>query len=82
MSNAAPSGLLGRLARVTAMADRDRIRIAALASALFIGGLSLAGIGLRHHPVARSTGAVQARSPAANVAPVTYDDEGGEGDAD
>ena len=63
------------------MTDRARIRIAALVTALFIGGLSITGIGLRHHPVAQSTEAAQARA-AANVAPVAYDDEGGGSDAD
>jgi hypothetical protein len=64
------------------MADRDRIRIAALVTALFISGLSVAGLGLRHHPVAQSTGPAQARPTAANVAPPAYDDEGDEGDSD
>jgi hypothetical protein len=64
------------------MTDRARIRIAALVTALFIGGLSIMGIGLRHHSVAQSTESAQAPAAAANVAPVAYDDEGGGSDAD
>jgi hypothetical protein len=63
------------------MTDRLRIRIAALVTALFIGSLSLAGIGLRHHSVAQPATA-QARSTASDVAPVAFDDEGDESDAD
>ena len=64
------------------MTDRLRIRIAALVTALFIGGLSLAGVGLRHHSVAQPSGVAQAASTTADVAPAAYDDEGGERDAD
>jgi hypothetical protein len=64
------------------MVDRTRIRIAALVTALFICGLSIAGIGLRHHTIAQPSGAAQARSTATNVAPVAYDDEGSDGDED
>jgi hypothetical protein len=64
------------------MADRDRIRIAALVTALFIGGLSLAGIGLRHQTVAQSSGAAQARSAPTKVAPVAFEDDESSDDAD
>jgi len=64
------------------MTDRLRIRIAALATALFIGSLSLAGIGLRHHSVTQPAPAAQARSTASDIAPVAFDDEGDESDAD
>ena len=64
------------------MTDRLRIRIAALVTALFIASLSLAGIGLRHHSVAQPETAAQARSTAADLAPVAFDDEGDESDAD
>jgi hypothetical protein len=63
------------------MTDRLRIRIAALVTASFIGGLSIAGVGLRHHSVAQRTGAAQALPATANVAPVGDDDEGGGSDA-
>jgi hypothetical protein len=64
------------------MADRNRIRLAALVTALFIGGLSLAGIGLRHQTVAQSTGVAQARSAHPNVATAAYEDEGAASDDD
>ena len=64
------------------MTDRLRIRIAALVTALFIGGLSIAGVGLRHHSVAQPTGAAQAVPATANVASVGSDDQGDGSDAD
>ena len=64
------------------MTDRLRIRIAALATALFIGGLSIAGVGLRHHSVAQPAAVAQVRSATADVAPAAYDDQGGESDAE
>ena len=64
------------------MTDRLRIRIAALVTALFIGGLSIAGVGLRHHSVAQPTGAAQAVPAQRTSHRLASDDEGGESDAD
>lgn len=57
------------------MPDRVRIRIAALVTAAFIGGLSLAGIAARHGPVTQQAAAAKAQT-------VSSGDQGGELDGE
>jgi len=64
------------------MTDRIRIRIAALVTALFIGGLSIAGIGLRHHSVAQSTASVQSTASAQSTASVQAQSISASGETD
>jgi hypothetical protein len=75
------------------MVHTTRIKVAALATALFIGGLSAAGIGLRSTP-AKETATAPAQAEQAQraaiagptqmqpAAPPAADDEGGDGDYD
>lgn len=54
------------LTSIGAVTNSMRIKIAALATAVFIGGLSITGLAVRHHGPATTTPATaQARSQAA-----------------
>jgi len=68
------------------MTDRVRIRIAALVIAIFIGGLSIAGLAARHQgPAAAQPAQVQAQTQArsqAAPATTTFRDDEAELDED
>lgn len=63
------------LANVGGMDNRLRIRIAALASAVFIGGLSVAGIAARHQTVAQPAAASQTQHSSIGGEGVEFDGE-------